>query len=178
MHQAIALERLLDGGIERDFAETFRIIGLDDVIGGAETHGLDDRRRLLAAREHDDLQLGTRGLQRFQRLQAVHARHRDVEQHDVGRLALANRRDDFIAARIGARFVAAQREERTEISGKSRVVVDDRDVGWTPFVGGAVRRFGAGFPAGHDAVRMRSARDARQRRLQVDQHPVKEVDAR
>ena len=77
------------------------IVRLDDVVGGAEAHGFDDDLRLLAAREHDHLQLGPRRLQRLQRLQAVHAGHGDVEQHDVGRLALADRRDDLVAARVG-----------------------------------------------------------------------------
>ena len=48
--QAAALDRLLDGRIERDFAEPFRIARLDHVVGGAEAHRFDDDLRLLAAR--------------------------------------------------------------------------------------------------------------------------------
>jgi len=44
------------------------------------------------------LQVGLGRLQRAQRLQPVHARHHDVEQHDVGRIALLHRRQHFVAA--------------------------------------------------------------------------------
>ena len=143
VNQAVALERLLDRRVKRDFAEAFRIVGLDDVIGGAETDGFDDRGRLLAAGQHDDLKLGARGLERLERLQAVHAGHGDVEQHDVGRLALANGGDDLVPSRVRARLVAAKREKRTEVPGESGVVVDDRDVCRTLSVGDAVRGLGA-----------------------------------
>ena len=69
--------------VERDFAQPFGIVGLDHVVGGAETDRLDDRRRLLAARQHDHLQVGLGRLQRLQRLDPVHAGHHHVEQHDV-----------------------------------------------------------------------------------------------
>ena len=142
--QAVALDRLLDRRVERDLAEPFGIVRLDDVVGGAEAHGFDDDLRLLAARQHDHLQLGARRLERLQRLQAVHAGHRDVEQHDVGRLALADRGDDLVAARIRARFVAAQREKRAQVPGESGVVVDDGDRAgvvrrWSRFAASAAR---------------------------------------
>ena len=114
------LDRALDRGVERDLAEPFGIVGLDDVVGGAEAHRLDDRRRLLAARQHDDLQLGLRRLQRAQRLEAVHARHHHVEQHDVGRIALLDGGEHLVAARVGARLVAAQREEGPQVVRRTR----------------------------------------------------------
>ena len=126
---------------ERDFAEAFGVIRLDDIIRRAEADGFDDGRGLLAAREHDHLQLGARGLQRLQRLQAVHAGHRDVEQHDVGRLALTDRRDDLVAARVGARLVPTKRKKRPKIAGKPGVVIDHGDVCRPAIVGGAVRGF-------------------------------------
>ena len=49
-HQARLLDRALDRGVERDLAEAFRIVGLDDVVGRAELHRFDDGRRLLACR--------------------------------------------------------------------------------------------------------------------------------
>ena len=52
-HEARLLDRALDRGVERDFAEALRIVRLDDVVGGAEPHGFDDGRGLLAARQHD-----------------------------------------------------------------------------------------------------------------------------
>ena len=96
--EARLLDCALDGGVERDLAETFRIVRLDDVVGRTEAHGLDDGGRLLAARQHDDLQIGLRGLQCSQRIESVHPRHHHVEEDDVGRVALFDRRDHFVAA--------------------------------------------------------------------------------
>ena len=126
-HEAGLLDRALDRRVERDFAEPFGIVGLDDVVGGAEAHRLDDRRRVLAARQHDDLQIRLRGLQRPQRLEPVHARHHHVEQHDVGRIALLDGGEHLVAARVRARLVAAQRQERPQVVGERRIVVDDGD---------------------------------------------------
>ena len=115
--------------VERDLAEPLGIVRLDDVVGRAEADRFDDRRRLLAARQHDDLRLGPRGLQRAQRREPVQARHHDVEQHDVGRLALLDRGEQLVAARVATRFVPAQRKKRPQVVRKRRVVVDDGDVG-------------------------------------------------
>ena len=132
-HEARLFDRALDGGVERDLAETLGIVGLDDVVGGAQTNRLDDGRRLLAARQHDDLQVGLGRLQRAQRFEPVHAGHHDVEQHDVGRIALLDRGEHLVAARIGPRFVSAQRQERPQVVGEGRIVVDDGDVGFLQF---------------------------------------------
>ena len=82
---------------------------------------------LLAARQHDHLQLRLGRLQRAQRLEAVHAGHHHVEQHDVGRIALLDGREHLVAARVRARVVAAQREERPQVIGERRIVVHDGD---------------------------------------------------
>ena len=129
-HEPRLLDRALDGGVERDLAQPLGIVGFDDVVGGAEAHRLDDRRRLLAARQHDHLQVGLRRLQRAQRLEPVHAGHHHVEQHDVRRIALLDRGEHLVAARIGPRLVAAQREERPQVIGERGIVVDDGDVGF------------------------------------------------
>ena len=123
--QPAALDGLLDRGVERDFAKAFRVARLDHIVRGTQADGLDDGLRLLAAGQHDHLQLRARGFQRLQRLQAVHAGHRHVEQHDVGGLALADGGDDLIAARVRAGLVSAQREKRAQISGKAGVIVHD-----------------------------------------------------
>ena len=88
--EAVLLDGVLDRDVERDLAQPLGIVGLDDVVGGAEAHGFDDRRGLVAARQHDDLGFRARGLQRAQRGQAVEARHHHVEQDDVGRLRSAS----------------------------------------------------------------------------------------
>ena len=127
--EPVLLDGVLDRHVERDLAEALGVVGLDDVVGGAEAHRFDDRRGLLAAREHDGLRLRARGLERAQRREAVQAGHHHVEQHDVGRIRLPDGGEQFVAARVGPRVVAAEREERPEVVGESRVVVDDRDVG-------------------------------------------------
>ena len=82
-HELPLLDGLLDGRLERDFAQSVRIVGLDDVVHGAVTERFDDRLRVLAARKHDHLQIRVRRLQAAQRRDAVHARHHHVEQDDV-----------------------------------------------------------------------------------------------
>ena len=74
------------GHTERDLAEAFRIVGLDDVVGRAQPDGFDDRGGLLASRQHDHLELGLGGLQRTQRLEPVHPRQPHIEHDQVGRL--------------------------------------------------------------------------------------------
>ena len=128
-HEPRLLDGALDRCVERNLAKPLGIVRLDHVVGRAEPHRLDDRRRLLASGQHDDLQVRLGGLQRAQRLEAVHAGHHHVEQHDVGRIALLDRRHDLVAARVGPRLVAAEREERPQVIGESRIVVDDRDEG-------------------------------------------------
>src|SRR4026207_175757 len=51
-NQAALLDSALDRRFERYLTEPFRIVRLDDVVGGAELHGLDDRGGALAARQH------------------------------------------------------------------------------------------------------------------------------
>ena len=126
--EPVLLDRVLDRDVERDFAEPLGIVRLDDVVGGAEPHGLDDRRGLVAARQHDDLRFRSRGLERAQRGQAVEARHHHVEQDDIGRFGLLHRGEQFVAPRVASRFIPAQRKKRSEIGGKRRIIIDDRDV--------------------------------------------------
>ena len=49
-HQPVLLDGVLDGDVEGNLSEAFGIIGLDDVVGRASLHGLDDGRRLVATR--------------------------------------------------------------------------------------------------------------------------------
>ena len=128
--EPVLLDRVLDRDVERDFPETLGIVGFDDVIGGAEPDGLDDRRRLIASREHDDLGFRTRGLERAERGQAVEARHHDVEQDDVGCFGLLHRGEQLVAARVAARLIAAQGKEGPQIRCERGIVVDNRHVGF------------------------------------------------
>ena len=113
--EPVFLDGVLDGDVERDFPEPLGIVRLDDVVGGAEPDGLDDRRGLVAAGQHDDLRLGPRGFQRAERGQPIEARHHDVEQDDVGRLGLFHRGEQFVPARVATRFIPAQRKKRPQI---------------------------------------------------------------
>ncbi len=53
--QRLAFECVADGGLERHLADAVGVAGLQHVVGRAEPHGLDDRRRRLTARQHDHL---------------------------------------------------------------------------------------------------------------------------
>ena len=101
-HEAGALDGLLDRDVEGDLAEPLGIVGLDDVVGRSEPDRFDDDLRLLAAGQHDHLQLGTRRFERLQRLQSVHARHGDIQEHDIGRLALADCGDNLVTSGVRA----------------------------------------------------------------------------
>ena len=87
--QRLALEGVADRRFERGLADAVRVARLEHVVGGAEPHRLDDRRRRLAARQHDHLRRGPRLADRPQRLDAVQVRHQHVQQDDVGRRAAA-----------------------------------------------------------------------------------------
>ena len=98
----------------------------------ARRAGADRREEvLLRARrgEHDDLALGRRVAEPRQRRQAVHARHREVEEDEIGlqpggvldrRLAVRRHADDVQAVRA---------EQRREGVAGQRMVVDDQDAG-------------------------------------------------
>ena len=127
--EPVLLDRVLDRDVERDFAEALRVVGLDDVVGRAEAHGLDNRGRLVPARKHDDLRFRPGGLERPERREPIQAGHHHVEQDDVGRLGLLHRGEQLVAARVAARFIAAQGKERPQVGGEGGIVVDNGDVG-------------------------------------------------
>ncbi len=78
-------DRVANRRFERRFAETIGIVRLDDVVERALSHRIDDGRRRRAAGQHDDLHVRMGDADRLQRFEAVHAGHRHVEQHHVGR---------------------------------------------------------------------------------------------
>ena len=108
-HQhALAGERLLDeverallGGLDR---------GADRAVAGDD----DDRQRLV------------HGAQPVEHLEAVHAGHLDVEQHEIGRLALGERQA-FLAGRGADELVALVLEGHPQRIADRRFVVDDQD---------------------------------------------------
>ena len=113
-HEPVLLDRVLDGDIEGDLSKPLRVVGLHHVVGRAGLDGLDDRRGVIAAREHDDLRVRMRGLDGTQGRHAVEPRHHDVEQHGVGHLTVFHRGQQLVSTAETARFVAAQRQERSQ----------------------------------------------------------------
>ena len=53
--QPVLFDRLFDGRFERNLAEPLGIVRFHHVVHGAEADGFHDRRRVVAAREHDHL---------------------------------------------------------------------------------------------------------------------------
>ena len=86
-------------------------------------------RGRLPARQHDDLHVRVRDANRLQRFEPVHARHRHVEQHDVGRRVAVQRLQQIGAAGERLDVVAARAQQRLEILDELLVVVDQREPG-------------------------------------------------
>ena len=64
--------------------------------------------------------------QPIEHLEAVHAGHLDVEQHEVGRFALGQRQP-FLAGRGADELVAFVLERHPQRVADGRFVVDDQD---------------------------------------------------
>src|SRR5205823_10571111 len=79
------------------------------------------------AGDHDHRRLRTHAPQLGQRLEAVHARHPDVEEHEIGRL-VGDHAHGLLAAAGRAHPVALVLEHGAEGGLDGRFVVDDQDV--------------------------------------------------
>ena len=89
-------------------------------------------------RDHDDRQRLVDGAQALQRLEAVHAGHLDVEEHEIGRLALGER--EPVLARCGSEeLVAFVFEDHPQRIADGGLVVDDQDARFHRRVEGAGR---------------------------------------
>ncbi len=106
-NEAGFLDRVLDGDVDRDFPEPLGVVRLDHVISGPKPDRLDDRRGLVASREHDDLRRWPGRLQRAQRRQAIEARHHHIQKDDVGSLCLLHGGEQFVASCVAAGFIPA-----------------------------------------------------------------------
>ena len=105
---ALARERLLDE-VERAFLRRLHR-GADRAVAGDD----DDRQRVV------------HGAQPVEHLDAVHARHLHVEQHEVGRLALGERQP-LLAGRGADELVAFVFERHPQRVADRRLVVYDQD---------------------------------------------------
>ena len=108
-HQhALALERLLDE------------------IKGAELGRFDRGVDVGVAGDHHDGRDLDEMPQLLQHFEAVHARHLDVEEHEVGRFAL-DQLDAFLARRRQHHVVAVVLERHLQRVADRRLVIDDQD---------------------------------------------------
>ena len=124
--QRLALERVANRGLERHLAHAFGVAGLEHVVGRAEAHGLDDGRRRLTARQHDDLRRRTLLADGAQRFQPVHVGHGHVQQDDVRRRAGLQAVEQRPPAVVRLHQIATRLEKRGQEPGEVAVVVDDR----------------------------------------------------
>ncbi len=85
------LEEASEGGLD-----AFMVEGLDDEVARPGLDGLQDLLLLTQGRDHDDQGGGILGEDGLQRGDAVHARHGDVQGHQVG-LQVAEERDRLAA---------------------------------------------------------------------------------
>ena len=108
----------------RDLLRRFR---LQEIAGRAAA---DRRKEVLlgvGGSQHDDLALGRLGADLRERGQAVHSRHRQVEEHQVGLAAARSHDCLFAAGGVAYHLEPLLREQRGQGVSRQRVVVDDQD---------------------------------------------------
>ena len=119
--QALALARLAQrqqqiGGRE----------GLREVVVGAALHGLDGELRRAVGRHQDHGGLGQPPHQLGEQLEAVHAGHAQIAEHELGGRDLELAQGGFGVGCAGG-FIALGREHQLEALAQGVVVVDDQD---------------------------------------------------
>ena len=111
--------------------EDRRVDGLGEVVGGAHADAADDAVELVDAGDDDDRQVaqGRVGLERGERLVAVHLGHDDVEQDRRRPAASPGRAAGRAPPAVGGleRLVADPAEQPDEQLAVERRVVDDED---------------------------------------------------
>ena len=100
---------------------------LGDEVGGALVDGLHAGAHVTDAGEHDDGRRVLELLDLAQDGQPVHARHDEVEEHEVDGAA-ADRLAGFGAVRCGQRPVTGSDEGAAEQGAQAHLVVDDENV--------------------------------------------------
>ncbi len=80
-------------------------------------------------RHHDDRHGGIRGLDALEHLETVHARHLDVEKHQVGRVAF-NQRQAFLARCRADELIALIFERSAHRVADARFVINDQNSGF------------------------------------------------
>ena len=120
VRQPRALERVPD----RD-QQLFARRRLLDEVERAGLGRLDGSADGAVARDDHDRQIVVRGPQPLQHLETVHARHLDVKEHQIGRLALGQR-DPFRSARRLEHVVIVVSQDHADRPAHFRLVIDDQ----------------------------------------------------
>ena len=120
--QVLDLEHLLERDLELFFLE-----GLVDVVGRAEVHGVDHGARLADDGQHDHGHLGQELLDLAERLDAVDARHHDVEHDHVGPRAAVQELHRLEAVLGEQDVVALHGQQILQVGADHLRVVDDHD---------------------------------------------------
>ena len=102
------------------------VAGLHEVVERALAHGRDAGLDVGVPREHDDLGLGGDFLDLLQRLDAVHARHLDIEQYDIEPLAFFDGGHPGCAVEGGCHLEAAAAQELGQVLNEALLVVDQQ----------------------------------------------------
>ena len=119
-----ALEHARDRGAHRLDAERLR-----DEAGGAEFHAAADHRRIVVGRDDDHRHARILRAQIHQAGKAAHARHGEIEQHEIDVAAAFEQRGSVVErAGLGDRRVGEQAGHRlAQRAAKQRMIVGDHE---------------------------------------------------
>jgi signal transduction histidine kinase len=105
--------------------DLLRRLGLQEVAGGAGTDGSEQVLLCVGGRQHDDLRARRALTDLRQRGQPAHARHREVEEDEVGLQPVRGGDCARPVLRFADDVEALLHEQRSERVSRERVVVDD-----------------------------------------------------
>ena len=115
---------LLEGVLNRHAQPVGALERLLEKVERALPDRLDRRARRPVRGDHHDRQRVVHGMQTRQDVEAVHARHLHVEQHQVGRFPF-DQREPFLAGRGSGDVVAVVLERHPQRFADPCVIVDD-----------------------------------------------------
>ena len=121
----LAHERGVLGRLVEDDAQLVDVERLGDVVESTELHGADRRLHGLGSRQHDDRHARIAAPHLLEQLEAVHARHDDVEEDDVERPG--RERLQRVGARRDRDRVVGVLQDHAQRLAHPGLVVDDED---------------------------------------------------
>ena len=122
----LALQPPRIDGVAHGDEHAFPLERLLDEIKRAELGGFDRGVDIGVPRNHDDRRDLDEVPQLLQYFEAIHARHLDVEEHEIGRFPL-DELDAFLARRRQHHVVAVVLERHLQRVADGGLVVDDQD---------------------------------------------------